>query len=142
MREWSNKHAFLEPAFQDLPGPWNVLYEGMAKKRTPTELVPIEIADDAYEAVLAGITELLESARRAAARSVNSIMTETYWEVGRRIVEEEQGARPGRLRGASHRAIVPGPDNAIWPRLQQGQPETDAEVLQGMGAPQDWSDSV
>ena len=46
----------------------------------------------------------------AAARSVNSIMTETYWEVGRRIVEEEQEARPGRLRGASHRAIVPGPD--------------------------------
>ena len=29
-------------------------------------------------------------ARRAAARSVNSIMTATYWAVGRRIVEEEQ----------------------------------------------------
>ena len=54
------EHAFLEPAFQDLPGPWNVLYEGMAKKRTPTELVPIEIADDAYEAVLAESRNLLE----------------------------------------------------------------------------------
>jgi hypothetical protein len=50
----------------------------MGKKRTPTELVPTEIADDAYKAVLAGITELLESARRAAARSVNAVMTTSY----------------------------------------------------------------
>ncbi|HEX7360664.1 MAG TPA: DUF1016 N-terminal domain-containing protein, partial [Bryobacteraceae bacterium] len=27
----------------------------------------------------------------AAARNVNSIMTATYWEIGRRIVESEQG---------------------------------------------------
>ena len=62
----------------------------MGKKRTPTELVPTEIDDTAYDAVLADVTDLLESARRAAARSVNSIMTTTYWAVGRRIVEEEQ----------------------------------------------------
>jgi DUF1016 N-terminal domain len=53
-------------------------------------LVPAEIDDDAYEAVLAGVTSLLESARQAAARSVNAVMTATYWEIGRRIVEEEQ----------------------------------------------------
>src|SRR5262249_38228878 len=63
----------------------------MGKKRTPTELVPTEIADDAYEAVLADISGLLESARRAAARSVNAIMTASYWAVGRRVVEFEQG---------------------------------------------------
>lgn len=62
----------------------------MGKKRTPTELVPAVIDDDAYEAVLAGVTALLESARHAAARSVNAVMTATYWEIGRRIVEEEQ----------------------------------------------------
>jgi predicted nuclease of restriction endonuclease-like (RecB) superfamily len=61
----------------------------MAKKRTPAELVPAAI-DDAYSAVLADVTDLLESARRAAARSVNSIMAVTYWAVGRRIVEFEQ----------------------------------------------------
>ncbi|HSY66499.1 MAG TPA: DUF1016 N-terminal domain-containing protein [Terriglobales bacterium] len=33
---------------------------------------------------------LLEQARRNSARSVNSIMTATYWEIGRRIVEQEQ----------------------------------------------------
>ena len=61
----------------------------MGKKRIPSELVPAAI-DDAYSAVLADVTDLLESARRAAARSVNSVMTATYWQVGRRIVEEEQ----------------------------------------------------
>jgi predicted nuclease of restriction endonuclease-like (RecB) superfamily len=36
-----------------------------------------------------GIVRLLEQARRHSARAVNSIMTATYWEVGRRIVEHE-----------------------------------------------------
>lgn len=34
--------------------------------------------------------ELLDAARQAAARSVNALMTATYWEIGRRIVEAEQ----------------------------------------------------
>ena len=38
-----------------------------------------------------GIVELLRAARSAAARNVNSIMTATYWEIGRRIVTLEQG---------------------------------------------------
>jgi predicted nuclease of restriction endonuclease-like (RecB) superfamily len=33
----------------------------------------------------------LETARRTAARSVNALMTAAYWEIGRRIVEFEQG---------------------------------------------------
>ena len=33
---------------------------------------------------------LLEAARRNAARAVNALMTATYWEIGRRIVEFEQ----------------------------------------------------
>nr|BAS69607.1 hypothetical protein [Achromobacter denitrificans] len=41
-----------------------------------------------------GIVELLDTARQAAARSVNALMTASYWEVGRRIVEaEQQGKR-------------------------------------------------
>ena len=44
-----------------------------------------------YDNILAGMVDLLESARRASARAVNSIMTATYWEIGRRIVEVEQG---------------------------------------------------
>jgi predicted nuclease of restriction endonuclease-like (RecB) superfamily len=41
-----------------------------------------------------GIASLLEEARRQSARHVNAILTATYWEIGRRIVEfEQQGAQ-------------------------------------------------
>ena len=46
-----------------------------------------------YGEILSGVAELLESARRTAARVTNAIMTATYWEVGRRIVEFEQGGK-------------------------------------------------
>jgi hypothetical protein len=44
------------------------------KKRKTTE-----VALGGYEGVLDGIVDLLEQARRAAARSVNAVMTATYW---------------------------------------------------------------
>lgn len=56
-----------------------------------------------YAAVHADIVALLEAARRAAARSVNSVMTATYWAVGRRIVEFEQG---GQERAAYGEALI------------------------------------
>jgi len=46
-----------------------------------------------YSGIHGDIVALLESAHRAAARSVNALMTATYWEVGRRIVEFEQGGQ-------------------------------------------------
>ena len=45
----------------------------------------------AYTAILTEILTLTKAARHAAARSVNSIMTATYWEIGRRVIEYEQG---------------------------------------------------
>ena len=64
----------------------------MAKKRVHSKAASVS-AHDGYDAVLADLTDLLESARRAAARSVNSVMTITYWNVGKRIVENEQGGK-------------------------------------------------
>jgi predicted nuclease of restriction endonuclease-like (RecB) superfamily len=43
-----------------------------------------------YAGIHSGIVELLDAARHAAARSVNALMTASYWEIGRRIVEAEQ----------------------------------------------------
>ena len=43
-----------------------------------------------YDSILSDLSELLEQSRRLTARSVNAIMTATYWEIGRRIVEIEQ----------------------------------------------------
>ena len=60
----------------------------MADKEKPSkkQVVPVS----GYDAMLSGMVELLEQARRTSARAVNTIMTVTYWEVGRRIVEYEQ----------------------------------------------------
>ncbi len=44
-----------------------------------------------YDGLVSGLVELLASARSASARAVNAVMTTTYWEIGRRIVEHEQG---------------------------------------------------
>ncbi len=43
-----------------------------------------------YGNVLGELVALIESTRRAAARSVNAVMTTTYFLVGRAIVEHEQ----------------------------------------------------
>lgn len=46
-----------------------------------------------YAGIHGSIVELLDTARQAAARSVNALMTASYWEIGRRIVEAEQKGR-------------------------------------------------
>jgi hypothetical protein len=72
----------------------------MAQKRTPhradrMKKPPETLRPDVteYSSLVGGIGELLEAARRASARAVNALMTATYWEIGRRIVEFEQHGR-------------------------------------------------
>src|ERR1700732_1438384 len=45
---------------------------------------------EGYDSIVSELSDLIESARRVSARSVNAVMTATYWEIGRRIVESEQ----------------------------------------------------
>jgi len=59
----------------------------MAKNQDTTELAQF---DQHYGGVLSSMVDLLEETRRTSARVVNSLMTATYWEMGRRIVEWEQ----------------------------------------------------
>jgi predicted nuclease of restriction endonuclease-like (RecB) superfamily len=54
-----------------------------------------------YDSMLSGVVNLLEQARRTSVRAVNAIMTATYWEIGRRIVEFEQGGEARAEYGAS-----------------------------------------
>lgn len=46
-----------------------------------------------YSGLVSGIGELLAAARHATARVTKTFMTATYWEVGRRIVDFEQGGK-------------------------------------------------
>ena len=62
-------------------------------KKTLSKKTVSKPLSEEYGGLIGGIAELLEAARRTAARSVNALMTVTYWEIGRRIVEfEQQGA--------------------------------------------------
>jgi predicted nuclease of restriction endonuclease-like (RecB) superfamily len=58
---------------------------------------------DDFDPVINGVIELLEEARRASARAVNTLMTATYWEIGRRIAESEQ---KGKERAAYGEQLV------------------------------------
>ncbi len=63
-----------------------------------SELAP---ASADYSGMHGDIVALLEAARRTAARSVNALMTASYWEIGRRIVEFEQGGQDRAAYGAA-----------------------------------------
>ncbi len=61
-----------------------------ARKRIPQARAGARLALGRYGDLVGGIGNLLEDARRTSARAVNAILTATYWEIGRRIVEYEQ----------------------------------------------------
>jgi len=46
-----------------------------------------------YPTLITGIGALLEQSRRAVVRAANCFMTATYWEIGRSIIEFEQGGK-------------------------------------------------
>ena len=56
-----------------------------------------------YQNLQADIADLLRQARTVAVRSVNAVMTASYWEVGRRIVEAEQ---KGKRRAAYGEQLI------------------------------------
>ena len=60
-------------------------------RQTPAPAKPEKTTLPAdYANIHVSIVDLLQAARAQAARSVNALMTASYWEVGRRIVEAEQ----------------------------------------------------
>jgi hypothetical protein len=63
----------------------------MAKRKQHTAIVS-QLEPD-YGVLVTGISDLLSQARRMSVRSTNCILTATYWEIGRRIVEFEQGGK-------------------------------------------------
>jgi predicted nuclease of restriction endonuclease-like (RecB) superfamily len=50
----------------------------------------MEIQHHPYTDLISHIGELLQAGRQKAAQSVNTILVQTYWEIGRHIVEYEQ----------------------------------------------------
>ncbi len=87
----------------------------MAKRRKPKD--PVPSAPRGYGGLVTGISELLDQARRSSARVVNSILAATYWEIGRRIVEYEQG---GKARAEYGEALLKNLGGDLTARYGRG----------------------
>lgn len=99
----------------------------MAKRRKSRELVPSGLAG--YGGLVTGISDLLNQARRAAARTVNSILAATYWEIGRRIVEFEQG---GKARAEYGEALLKRLAQDLTGRFGRGFSERNLQQMRGL----------
>ena len=70
-----------------------------------------------YDAVLADVVHLVHEARHAAARAVNTVMTATYWEIGRRVVEHDQR---GEARAGYGEALLARLSSDLTKRFHRG----------------------
>jgi predicted nuclease of restriction endonuclease-like (RecB) superfamily len=75
------------------------------------------VSDRSYTRLAASVAELLETARQTSARAVNAIMTATYREIGRRIVEFEQ---KGKRRAAYGEELLEHLSKDITARFGRG----------------------
>ena len=98
----------------------------MRKKSKDVVAIKKDSAIQNYASVLSEIADLLESARRASARTVNTIMTATYWEIGRRIVEFEQG---GGKRAQYGKALLKRLSEDLAGRFGRGFSERNLEQM-------------
>ena len=98
----------------------------MPNLKKKTELVKGETKIAGYDNILNDLVVLLESARRTSARAVNAVMTATYWEVGRRIVEFEQG---GKKRADYGKALLKNLASDLTGKFGRGFSERNLEQM-------------
>jgi predicted nuclease of restriction endonuclease-like (RecB) superfamily len=80
----------------------------------------------AYDALLLSVIDLLETGRQIAARSVNAVLTMTYWQVGQRLVEHEQG---GAERADYGSGLLKRLSRDLQARLGRGFSERNLEQM-------------
>ena len=89
-------------------------------------MTDIVLSSTDYKGIHGDIVAILESSRRAAARSVNALMTATYWEIGRRVVEFEQG---GENRAAYGQALLVRLSGDLTKRFGRGFGVDNLELM-------------
>ncbi|MGZ8454350.1 MAG: PDDEXK nuclease domain-containing protein [Candidatus Binatia bacterium] len=79
-----------------------------------------------YTVLVRDIGGLLAVARRSSARAVNALMTATYWEIGRRIVQFEQ---LGEVRAGYGQELLKRLSSDLTARLGRGFSERNLEQM-------------
>ena len=85
-------------------------------------------ADHRYPGLVKDLSGLVESARRTSARAINEVMTATYWEIGRRIVEHEQG---GEKRAAYGKELIQRLSTDLTAKFGRGFGVDNLELFRG-----------
>lgn len=98
----------------------------MTKSKKQNKLVAAETKIAGYDNILNDLVDLLESARRTSARAVNAVMTATYWEMGRRLVEFEQG---GKKRADYGKALLKNLASDLTEKFGRGFSERNLEQM-------------
>lgn len=81
-----------------------------------------------YHAWSGGIASLLEEARRQSARHINAILTATYWEIGRRIVEFVQ---QGEMRAEYGDEVLGKLSRDLTKKFGRGFAQDNLERMRG-----------
>jgi len=84
------------------------------------------VPDGKYIDALHDVVSMLEESRRAASRNINALMTATYWQIGRRIVEFEQG---GAERAAYGQALLQRLSADLTARFGRGSGADNLELM-------------
>ena len=79
-----------------------------------------------YSSIRDEIVGLLQSARQTTVRTVNALMTATYWEIGRRIVVAEQG---GKRRAEYGKHLVERLSEDLSARFGRGFSPRNLELM-------------
>ena len=96
----------------------------MAKKKRKPDKASIAKRD--YDGLLAEVVSLLERACHTSARAVNAVMTATYWQIGRRIVEVEQA---GKKRATYGTQLVSRLSQDLTSRFGRGYSQRNLEQM-------------
>ncbi len=95
------------------------------RKKSADQVAGKAAAKD-YEELLSGVVEVLETARRQAARAVHSVLTSSYWLVGKRLVEHEQ---KGESRAPYGAELVERLSRDLQKRLGRGFSERNLRQM-------------
>ncbi len=93
---------------------------------TDQEKSNISPADNTYQQFSEGICSLLEHAKKSTGRTVNAIITASYWEIGRRIVEFEQ---KGKKRAEYRSALLINLSEDLTNRFSKGFSVDNIELM-------------
>jgi hypothetical protein len=72
----------------------------------------VGLNQETKHSVIADIKSIIDQGRRSAYNSIGSIMIDTYWKIGRRIVEEEQ---QGETRATYGAKLIQNLSNLLTP---------------------------